>query len=177
MATQRYRRPLPGRRDAGHVTGTIVDTQPLSFHNGGVAVTVTATDVWRQLVSLVMDSRGDWRRSVAETTGLPFSRVRALWRLVNGPLTLAELAHSMAVDPPAATVAVNDLERRGLVRRTPHPTNRRAKLVQLTEPGLCLARAAKSVPDQPPAALTTLSETQLARLGALLGAILSDEPE
>lgn len=138
---------------------------------------VTATDVWRQLVSLVMDSRGDWRRSVAETTGLPFSRVRALWRLTGGPLTLAELAHSMAVDPPAATVAVNDLERRGLVRRTPHPTNRRAKLVQLTDPGRRVAHAAKSVPDQPPSALAALPPAQLAQLGALLDAVSSYEPE
>lgn len=137
---------------------------------------MTATDVWRQLVSLVMDSRGDWRRSVAETTGLPFSRVRALWRLTAGPLTLAELAHSMAVDPPAATVAVNDLERRGLVRRTPHPTNRRAKLVQLTDLGLRVAHAAKSVPDQPPTALAALSPAQLAQLGALLDAVSSYEP-
>lgn len=138
---------------------------------------VTASDVWRQLVSLVMDSRGDWRRSVADTTGMPFSRVRALWRLTGGPLTLAELAESMAVDPPAATVAVNDLERRGLVRRTPHPTNRRAKLVQLTDPGLRMVHAARSVPDQPPPALAALSPAQLAQLGDLLGAILSYEPE
>jgi DNA-binding MarR family transcriptional regulator len=140
-------------------------------------VEVTASDVWRQLVSLVMDSRGDWRRSVADTTGLPFSRVRALWRLTGGPRTLAELAESMAVDPPAATVAVNDLERRGLVRRTPHPTNRRAKLVQLTDSGLRVVHAARSVPDQPPPALAALSPAQLAQLGDLLGAILSHEPE
>lgn len=137
----------------------------------------TATDVWRQLVSLVMDSRGDWRRSVAEATGLPFSRVRALWRLTGGPLTLAELAHSMAVDPPAATVAVNDLERRGLVRRTPHPTNRRAKLVQLTEHGQRVVLAARSVPDQPPPAMAVLSPAQLAQLGGLLDAVLGYEPE
>ncbi|HVV19494.1 MAG TPA: MarR family transcriptional regulator, partial [Pseudonocardiaceae bacterium] len=114
---------------------------------------VSATDVWRQLVSLVMDSRGDWRRSVAEATGLPFSRVRALWRLVARPLTLAELAESMAIDAPAATVAVNDLERRGLVRRTPHPTNRRAKLVALTDEGARMVHVARGVVDNPPPAV------------------------
>lgn len=138
---------------------------------------MTATDVWRQLVSLVMDSRGDWRRSVTEATGLPFSRIRALRRLTDRPLTLAELADAMAVDPPAATVAVNDLERRGLVRRTPHPTNRRAKLVALTEQGVRTVAVARSVTDTPPAAVSALSPTQLAQLGELLTVVDSYQPE
>ncbi|HEY3752619.1 MAG TPA: MarR family transcriptional regulator [Pseudonocardiaceae bacterium] len=137
----------------------------------------TAAEVWRQLVSLVMDSRGDWRRSVADATGLPFSRVRALWRLTDRPLTLAELAEAMAVDAPAATVAVNDLERRALVRRTPHPTNRRAKLVQLTDEGLRTVRVARRVVDNPPAAVAALSAAQLSELGTLLDTIDSYEPE
>jgi DNA-binding MarR family transcriptional regulator len=138
---------------------------------------VTATEVWRTLVALVMDSRGDWKRSVVEVTGLPFSRVRALWRLTDRSLTLAELADSMAVDAPAATVAVNDLERRALVRRTPHPTNRRAKLVQLTDEGLRTARIARTVVDSPPAAVAALSTAQLRQLGGLLEKITSYEPE
>lgn len=137
---------------------------------------MSAADVWRQLVSLVMDSRGDWRRSVTDATGLPFSRVRALWRLADRPLTLAELAEAMAVDAPAATVAVNDLERRALVRRTPHPTNRRAKLVQLTDEGLRTVRVARSVVDNPPPAVAALSATELAELGHLLETISGYEP-
>src|ERR1700753_2394139 len=137
----------------------------------------TATDVWRQLVSLVMDSRGDWRRSVADATGLPFSRVRALWRLTDRPLTLAELAEAMAVDAPAATVALNALERRPLVRRTPHPTSRRAKLVQLTDEGLRTVHVARTVVDNPPAAVAALSAAELTQLGTLLRTIDSYEPE
>jgi DNA-binding MarR family transcriptional regulator len=132
---------------------------------------MSAVDVWRQFVSLVMDSRGDWRRSVSDATGLPFSRVRALWRLTDRPLTLAELAEAMAVDAPAATVAVNDLERRALVRRTPHPTNRRAKLVQLTDEGLRTVRIARSVVDNPPPSVAALSSAELAQLGDLLATI------
>lgn len=124
-----------------------------------------------------MDSRGDWRRSVTEATGLPFSRVRALWRLTDRPLTLAELADAMAVDAPAATVAVNDLERRGLVRRTPHPTNRRAKLVALTDEGVRMVRVARAVVDNPPPAVTALSTGDLAQLGLLLDTITSYQPE
>jgi DNA-binding MarR family transcriptional regulator len=142
-----------------------------------VEVATTSVDVWRQLVALVMDSRGDWRRSVADATGLPFSRVRALWRLTDHPLTLAELAYSMAVDAPAATVAVNELEDRGLVRRTPHPTNRRAKLVQLTESGLRTVHIARSVVDNPPSGVDALPPDDLARLGDLLRTISGYEPE
>jgi DNA-binding MarR family transcriptional regulator len=145
----------------------------LFFHNG--LVEVSATQVWRQLVTLVMDSRGDWRRSVAEATGLPFSRVRALWRLTDRSLTLAELAEAMAVDAPAATVAVNDLERRGLVRRTPHPTNRRAKLVVLTDEGLRTVRVARAVVDNPPPSVAALSTGELARLAGLLDTITSQQ--
>lgn len=138
---------------------------------------MTATEVWRQLVSLVMDSRGDWRRAVADATGLPFSRVRALWRLTDRPLTLAELAYAMAVDAPAATVTVNDLEQRALVRRSPHPTNRRAKLVELTDEGRRTVKIARSVVDNPPPAVAALSDAELKELGELLATIDSYEPE
>lgn len=127
-----------------------------------------ADEVWRQLVSLVMDSRGDWRRSVAEATGLPFTRFRALRRLADRPMTLAELADAMTVDAPAATVAVNDLEQQGLVLRTAHPTNRRAKLVELTDEGQRTLATAQAVPDDAPVALAALSSKDLAELARLL---------
>jgi DNA-binding MarR family transcriptional regulator len=123
--------------------------------------------VWLTMVGLVMDSRGDWRRNVAEATGLPFSRVRALRRLDARPLTLVELAEAMGSDAPAATVAVNDLERRGLVERGPHPDNRRAKLVSLTAAGRRTLGAARRVTDHAPegfAALSTKDVGDLARI-------------
>src|SRR5271170_742481 len=95
---------------------------------------------WALIVGLVMDTRGDWRRKVAEATGLPFTRTRALRRLAGGPLTLRELAESLGTDAPAATVAVNDLEERGLVTRGEHPDDRRAKLVALTAAGRAIVR-------------------------------------
>ena len=51
--------------------------------------------VWQAIVGMVMDTRGDWRRKVAEATGLPFTRVRALKRLNGGPLTLRALAEAL----------------------------------------------------------------------------------
>ena len=105
---------------------------------------------WQLLVALVMDSRGDWRRKVAEATGLPFTRVRALRRLADGPLKLNELAEALDSDAPSVTVAVNDLEKRGLVERRAHPDDRRAKLVSLTPAGRRTLAAARSVTERAP---------------------------
>jgi DNA-binding MarR family transcriptional regulator len=127
-------------------------------------VKTNADDVWADLVSLVMDSRTDWRREACRVTGLPFNQIRALKRIGAGPVTLAALADSMTVDAPAATVAVNALERAGLVARTQHPTNTRAKLVELTPAGRRTLDAAMSVADKPPRALTALSAGELRTL-------------
>jgi DNA-binding MarR family transcriptional regulator len=130
-----------------------------------------ADRVWQTLVGVVMDTRGDWRRRVAEATGLPFSRVRALRRLTGGPLTLRELADSLGTDAPAATVAVNDLERKGLVTRCEHPDDRRAKLVSLTAAGRATARAGRSVADHAPEAIAALSGEDLAMLARIVDEI------
>lgn len=123
---------------------------------------------WQILVSLVMDTRGDWRRKVTEVTGLPFSRARALWRLEDKALTLSELAQAMGTDAPAATVVINDLEKHDLVERRPHPQDRRAKLVSLTTAGRHLLAAVNNIGDQPPPAFAKLPAAQLAQLRRLL---------
>jgi DNA-binding MarR family transcriptional regulator len=132
-----------------------------------------ADRIWQVLVTLVMDSRGDWRRKVSEVTGLPFSRWRALKRLVDAPLTLSELADLMSIDAPAATVAVNDLERRGLVERYPHPDNRRAKLVSITPAGRRAMDSTRSIADHAPSALAELPPADLAELNRILNTLRS----
>jgi DNA-binding MarR family transcriptional regulator len=123
---------------------------------------------WQTLVALVMETRGDWRRKVSAATGLPFSRIRALHRIADGPLTLAVLADAMGVDAPAATVAVNDLETRGLVERRPHPEDRRVKFVLLTAAGERAMNALREVPDPPPAELASLPAAEIAALVRIL---------
>lgn len=127
-----------------------------------------AEDAWRLLVGLVRESRPEWRRKVVEATGLPFSRVRALWRLAGGPRTLVELAGDIGADAPATTVVVNALEERGLVKRAPHPTDRRAKQVSLTAAGRRMLAVVDAIPDPPPAALERLPAHELQRLRATL---------
>ena len=44
-----------------------------------------ADEVWRAMASLVIDNRDSWKRAVVEHSGLPFSRIRVLRRLVRRP--------------------------------------------------------------------------------------------
>lgn len=128
-----------------------------------------ADAIWQLMVGLVWETRGEWRRKVNEVTGLPFSRVRILWRLVDTPMTLRQIADDTGGDAPATTVAVNDLEERGLVLRQPHPENRRAKLVSLTRAGRQMVDLVhRSVRDDAPEAMQQLSRTDLAHLRRIL---------
>ena len=94
-----------------------------------------ADEVWRAMAAVVFDNRDKWRRDVVGTTGMPFSRVRVLRRLAKRSMTAKEIAEAATMDAPATTVAVNDLEDRGLVVRETDPTNRRCKLVSITDEG------------------------------------------
>jgi DNA-binding MarR family transcriptional regulator len=131
-----------------------------------------ADAVWQLMVGMVWETRGvrgEWRRKVSEASGLSFSRIRILWRLVDAPMTLKQIADDTGMDAPAATVAVNDLEDRGLVERHPHPENRRAKLVSITRAGKQIVELVnRTVQDDAPAGFQQLSKTDLAHLRRIL---------
>lgn len=135
-----------------------------------------ADRIWQMMVGLVWETRGEWRRKVSDVSGLPFSRARILWRLLDEPKTLKQIADMTSSDAPATTVAVNDLEDRGLVERNPHPDNRRAKLVSLTSMGRKLVDLVqRTVHDDAPSAVQHLSKTDLAHLRRILERISSSE--
>lgn len=127
-----------------------------------------AEQVWRTMSSLVLENKDAWRRSVVELTGLPFSRIRILKRLDRHPLTVKQVAEAATIDAPAATVAVNDLEARGLVVRDINPENRRSKMVSLTAAGREMLSAVNDLADPPPAALAGLDSEDLRALRAIL---------
>jgi DNA-binding MarR family transcriptional regulator len=130
-------------------------------------------EAWQRLVTFVMDGRWDWRQKMSEATGLPFSRVRALDRLLHGPLTLRVLAEVIGTDAPAATVIVNDLEARGLVVRQTHAEDKRAKVVSLTAEGRRVIRLAHAVRDKAPAALEVLTDGEVADLMRIVARLQS----
>jgi len=127
-----------------------------------------ADGVWRDLAALVHDHRDGWKRVVVDQSGLPFSRIRILQRLRRSPLTVKEVAAAATVDAPAATVAINDLEDRGLVVRQVDPENRRCKVVSLTDAGRAMMAAIDAVEDPAPDVLAALDHSELATLRALI---------
>jgi len=128
-----------------------------------------AAEVWLAMQDLVLDNAR--RREVSEAVGLSFARVRAVRRVARRPMSMGELATALAIDPPNATVVVDELQDLGLLTRRPHPEDRRAKLVEATAKGRALARRADELLATPPAALTELSGEDLASLRRILAAL------
>jgi DNA-binding MarR family transcriptional regulator len=126
-------------------------------------------EVWMLMSDLVLDNMR--RRDVSEALGMSFGRARAIRRLAREPMSMGELAAALDIDPPNATVLVDDLEAQGLVRRKPHPTDRRAKLVEATRRGKTLARRADDILATPPAGLSALAGEDLEALRRLLAQV------
>jgi DNA-binding MarR family transcriptional regulator len=126
----------------------------------------TASRVWSALHEFVTGQ--DRRRALRAALDLGPGKVEVLIKLADGPMTLREIARAAEIDPPAATVGVDQLEARGLVHRTPHPDDNRRKLVHLTDAGRDAAQRGQQILDEPPAALTSLDPDDLARLDEVL---------
>jgi DNA-binding MarR family transcriptional regulator len=120
------------------------------------------------MAAAVIDNRDAWRRAVIEETGLPFSRIRIVRRLARRPMTVKQVAEAATIDAPAATVAVNDLEDRGLVVRNTDPTNRRCKVVSLTDAGREVVQVINGIDDPAPDALASLDDRELKALKAMI---------
>jgi DNA-binding MarR family transcriptional regulator len=129
-----------------------------------------AGEVWTRMRELVLEQH-DRRRAVSDALGMSFVRVKALRRVVRHPLTMRELTGHLATDRPYTTLIVDDLERRGLVTRTPHPEDRRCKVVTATEAGAAAAETANRILDEPPEALRALDPNDLAALEKILSAL------
>jgi DNA-binding MarR family transcriptional regulator len=126
----------------------------------------TAREAWLLMSDLVLDNQR--RREVSEAVGMSFGRTRAVRRVARRPMSMRELADALGMDPPNATVLVDDLESRGLVRRRPHPTDGRAKVVEATRKGKEVARNADAILATPPPGLSALSADDLETLRRLL---------
>jgi len=135
----------------------------------------TASRVWTALHEYVTGQ--DRRRALRAALDLGPGKVEVLIKLAGGPMTLREIARAVDVDPPAATVGVDQLEARGLVHRTPHPDDNRRKLVHLTDAGRDAARRAQAILTEPPAELASLDPDDLARLDEILTRLRAAGPD
>ena len=133
-----------------------------------------ADEVWRAMAALVIDNRDSWKRAVVEQSGLSFSRIRVLKRLSRQAMTVKQLAHAAAMDAPATTVTVNDLEDRGLVVRETDPTNRRCKVVSLTGGGRDMVRRIDAIDDPAPGVLAALDDAQLKELKTIIDKLVTN---
>ncbi|MFF4530294.1 MarR family winged helix-turn-helix transcriptional regulator [Streptomyces sp. NPDC001407] len=125
--------------------------------------TRTAERAWGNLREVVLGGN-ERRKEVVEALGMSFFRIKALRRIAQGPMTLRELADQLLTDRPYTTLVVDDLEKRGLVERTPNPADRRSKIVSVTPSGRSAADRANRILGSPPAALLALPPEDLAVL-------------
>lgn len=108
------------------------------------------TDDDASLPQLMMRTGRQLRRATQgelEPFGLTPSQSRALGvisrhcdRHGDQPPRLGDIAAHLDIAPRSATEVVDDLEQRGLVRRSPDPSDRRAVTITLTDEGKALRR-------------------------------------
>jgi len=80
-------------------------------------------------------SMRDFKRFM-DTTGLSFSQINILMRLVHsGDTSVSEVGEQLGVSNAAASQAVDRLVGLGLIQRTEDPEDRRSKQLALTEKG------------------------------------------
>jgi DNA-binding MarR family transcriptional regulator len=131
--------------------------------------TPSAREVWSLMCDVVFANVR--RREASEAVGLSWVRLRAIRRLARQPMSMSELAHSLTIDPPNATVVVDELETLGLVRRRAHPTDRRAKVVEATRKGKNLAERADEILSIPPPELDRLTDEELQTVWRILAGV------
>ena len=101
--------------------------------------TKVLTEVIRDWSEVFMHrSMRDFRRFMDET-GLSFSQINILMRLVHGKSTgVSEIGEQLGVTNAAASQAVDRLVQLDLIERTEDPEDRRAKRLALTQKGRAL---------------------------------------
>jgi len=125
-----------------------------------------AVRVWTAMYEFV--AAQDRRKPLRDVLDLGPGKVQLLVMLADGPMTLREIAEAFGIDAPAATVTIDKLQARGLVKRTAHPDDNRRKLVHLTDPGREAAARGQQILTEPPAAVAALPPEDLAQLEELM---------
>jgi DNA-binding MarR family transcriptional regulator len=144
--------------------------------NPGPLVTPTAQESLGVLINLVRIElvRGIEAEIAAKGLDLRYIQFLILKRLsVLGPMSATELARSVELDGGAMTRQLDQLERRGLLRRCPHEQDRRALRIELTDAGSVLWQQLTGCNDRVlQAAQRSLSETESKRLHDYLERVL-----
>ena len=129
----------------------------------------SAERAWAEMLAFITGQ--DRLRALRLELDLGVGKSELLIKLARAPMTLREVAQAAEVDPSAATVAIDRLERRGLVERRAHPGDKRSKLVHLTAAGLRAAETARRILTEPPPALAALDANDTAALARIFTAL------
>jgi DNA-binding MarR family transcriptional regulator len=105
---------------------------------------------------------------------LRFTQFLILKRLARlGPMSASELARSVELDGGAMTRQLDQLERKGYLRRCPHEQDRRALRIELTDAGTALWQQLTDCNERVlEAAQRSLSEDERSRLHDYLARVL-----
>ncbi|WNL46313.1 MarR family transcriptional regulator [Dyella sp. BiH032] len=105
---------------------------------------------------------------------LRYTQFLILKRLsVLGPMTAGELARAVELDGGAMTRQLDQLERKGYLRRRPHEQDRRALRIELTEQGRALTQELMNCNDRVlKAAQRSLNEAEQQQLRDYLARVL-----
>src|SRR5215469_244728 len=108
-------------------------------------------------------------RSIAET-GLCLTDFAALEALLHkGPLTITAIQGKVLLASGSMTAAVDRLEKKGLIKRSPAPSDRRAKVLQLTPQGKRVVETAfRRHVAELASAMVVLNPSEMQHLHALL---------
>jgi MarR family 2-MHQ and catechol resistance regulon transcriptional repressor len=150
----------------------------MATRHRGPAAEVRALDAYIKLTraSASVDARLAGVASAAGLTGGQFGVLEALYHL--GPLAQCDLAAKLLRSPGNVTLVIDNLEKRGLVRRERSTADRRRVAVHLTDEGRRLIR--KLFPKHAAAVaakfgvLTAAEQDELGRLCRKLGLALCE---
>ncbi len=105
-------------------------------------------DAWRGLIRLREAVTREIDERLRQDGELSLADYGVLITLVTAPalrLRMGSLGAQRMLTPSGITRVVNDLEKRGLVRREPDPADGRAAFAELTKPGLEALRRAQVI--------------------------------
>lgn len=132
---------------------------------------VTATEVWRLLLTCAMSQFGR-TASIAQGLGLTPGHVKALLALdPDEPQAMGTLAQNFACDASTMTWLVDRLEDKGLVERKGVKNDRRVKTVALTPEGVKTKEELESRMYEPPEFILDLDRDVLESLHEVLGSL------
>lgn len=89
-----------------------------------------------KLIVEFFEKLASWEDSVVRGSGLTTAQAHTV-EIVghSGPIKMKHLAEKIGVTTGTLTVAVDRLEKKGLLKRKPHQTDRRSYLIELTRAG------------------------------------------